>query len=118
LWHWLRTTIPTIGALPWNLSSAKLLLQPRDTFVQFAKVVSMQFVEKRLPATILYHTSCYNCFARYKKSFENPQSFWCFIAGSEKNDLHVDDEEEQIASPSILDKEVEVVENGMLPPQL
>ena len=56
-------------------------------------------------ATILYHTTCYKCFARYKKSFENPQSFRYFIAGVEKDDIHVDEEDdERIALPSILDK--------------
>jgi len=62
-------------------------------------------------ATILYHTTCYKRFAHYKKSFENPQSFRYFIAGVEKDDIHVDEEDdERIALPSILDNEVVVEE--------
>jgi hypothetical protein len=64
-------------------------------------------------ASILYHTTCcYTCFARYKKTFKNPESFWRFIAAAEKDDLQNDDEEGHLggaASSTSIDEEVDVV---------
>jgi hypothetical protein len=58
----------------------------------------------------MYHTTCYTCFAHYKKTFKNSESFRRFIAAAEKDDLHDDDEEEHLggAASTSIDEEVDV----------
>jgi hypothetical protein len=81
--------------------------------VQFSKVACVRAICGKIceDASILYHTTCCTCFACYKKTFKNPESFRRFIAAAENDDLQDDNEEEHLggAASTSIDEEVDVV---------
>jgi hypothetical protein len=63
----------------------------------------------------LYHTTCYPCFARYKRTFESPESVRHFIAAAEKEDCQDEDDEEEQPGGALTSIDEEVDEVGALP---